>query len=49
MERNNRLFIAKHKLRKAVRILCLLLCCLALTAFFGCGAINAVKAPSKQE
>ena len=45
MERNNRLFIAKHKLRKAVRILCLLLCCLALTAFFGCGAISAVKAP----
>lgn len=45
MKRDNRLLIAKHKLRKADSILCLLLCCFALTAFFGCGAISAVKAP----
>ena len=45
MKRDNWLLIAKHKLRKAVSILCLLLCCFALTAFFGCGAISAVKAP----
>ena len=45
MKRNNRLLIAKHKLCKAVHILFLLLCCFALAAFFGCGAVSAVKAP----
>ena len=45
MKQNNRLLIAKCKLRKPVRILCWLLCCFALTAFFGCGAVSAVKAP----
>lgn len=45
MKRDNRLLIARHKLRKADFILCLLLCCFTLTAFFGCGAISAVKAP----
>ncbi|RKU19486.1 hypothetical protein C6500_11080 [Candidatus Poribacteria bacterium] len=45
MQRNNQLLIAKHKLRKAVPILCLLLCCFALVAFFGCGAVSAIKAP----
>lgn len=38
MERNN-------DLPKAASILSLLLCCFALTAFLGCGAISAVKAP----
>ena len=45
MQRNNQLLITKHKLRKTVHILCLLLCCFALTAFFGCGAVSAIKAP----
>ena len=45
MKRNDLLFMAKHKLRKGVSILCLLLCCFVLTTFFGCGAISAVKAP----
>ena len=38
MERNN-------QLPKETAILSLLLCCFALTTFFGCGAISAVKAP----
>ena len=37
--------MAKHKLHKEVPILCLLLYCLVLMTFFGCGAISAVKAP----
>ena len=45
MKRNNHLLTAKHRLRKEVSILCLLLGCLILTTFFGCGAISAVKAP----
>ncbi len=45
MQRNNPLLIAKHKLRRAVPMLCLLLCCFALAAFFGCGAVSAIKAP----
>ena len=38
MERNN-------QLPKETSILSLLLCCFALTTFFGCGAVSAVKAP----
>ena len=38
MERNN-------QLPKKTSILSLLLCCFALTTFFGCGAVSAVKAP----
>ncbi len=45
MKRNNRLWIAEHKLYKKVPILCLLLCYLSLTTFFGCGAVSAIKAP----
>ena len=45
MKRNDPLLIAKHKLRKEVPILCLLLCYPILMTFFGCGAISAVKAP----
>ncbi|RKU16255.1 hypothetical protein C6503_12545 [Candidatus Poribacteria bacterium] len=45
MQRNNRLSIARHKLRKAVHILFLLLWCCLLTAFFGCGAVSVIKAP----
>ena len=45
MQRNNRLLIERHKLRKAVHILFLVLCCCPLTAFFGCGAVSAIKAP----
>ena len=45
MKRNNRLSVTKHRLPKEVSILCLLLGCLILTTFFGCGAISAVKAP----
>ena len=40
MKRNSRLWIAKHELGKGVPILCLLICCLPLTMFFGC-AIGA--------
>ena len=40
MKRNNRLSVAKHRLRKGVPVLCLLLCCLALTTFSSC-AIGA--------
>ena len=40
MERNNRLLVAMSRLRKTTPILCLLLCCLPLTTFFGC-AIGA--------
>lgn len=47
MKRNNRLWIAKHKLGKKVSILYLLLCYFALTTFFGCGAISAIKVPFK--
>ncbi len=45
MKQNSRLWIAEHKLRRGVLILCLLLCCLSLTTFFGCGAVSAIKAP----
>ena len=45
MKQNNRLWIANPKLVKKVSILYLLLCCFALTTFFGCGAISAIKAP----
>ena len=45
MQRNNRLLIARHKLRKAVHILFFLLCCCPLTAFFGCGVVSVIKAP----
>ena len=45
MKRNNRLLIAKHKLRKEIPTLCVFLCCLPLTTLFGCGAVSAVKAP----
>lgn len=47
MKRSNRLWIAKGKLGKKVSILCVLLCCFALTTFFGCGAISAIKVPFK--
>ena len=40
MERDKRLSVAMSRLRKTVPILCLLLCCLLLTTFFGC-AIGA--------
>ena len=45
MQRNNRLLIARHELRKAVHILFVLLWCCPLTAFFGCGVVSAIKAP----
>ena len=45
MKQNNRLWIANPKLVKKVSIHYLLLCCFALTTFFGCGAISAIKAP----
>lgn len=47
MKRNNRLWIAKHKLGNGVPILCLLLYCFAPTTFLGCGAISAIKVPFK--
>ena len=40
MERNNRLSVVMPRLLKTAPILCLLLCCLLLTMFFGC-AIGA--------
>ena len=40
VKRNNRLLMAKHKLGKKGSILCLLLCCFALTTFLGCSAIK---------
>lgn len=40
MERNNRLWVATHRLLKTTPILCLLFYCLPLTTFFGC-AIGA--------
>ena len=45
MKQNNRLWIANPKLVKKGSIHYLLLCCFALTTFFGCGAISAIKAP----
>ena len=47
MKQNNRLWIANPKLVKKGSIHYLLLCCFALTTFFGCGAISAIKAPFK--
>ena len=40
MKRNNGLWVAMRKLLKTAPLLCLLLCCLPLTTFFGC-AIGA--------
>lgn len=47
MKRNNRLWIAEHKLYKKVPILCLLLCCFPLMVFFGCGAIGTIKSTAE--
>lgn len=47
MKRNNRLWIAKHKLGKEAPILCLLICCFPLMAFFGCGAIRTIKSTAE--
>lgn len=47
MKRNSRLWIARHKLGKGAPILCLLICCLPLMAFFGCGAIRTIKSTAE--